>query len=156
MMTTRPCRFSRRLPIPAAVAWLWVSIVAGGVWADDVDPGADKPVAVPEVFRQPERGLDGVGWYRCSVVVPASWEGRSLELFVEPFDAAVEVFANGQSVGAAGSFLPGSAAVWGARPVPDPCRASAGRKTGRDRRQDLPAGRTDRIQRGGTGAFRGG
>ncbi len=105
MMTTRPCRFSRRLPIPAAVAWLWVSIVAGGVWADDVDPG-DKPVTVPEVFRQPERGLDGVGWYRCSVVVPAPWEGRSLELFVEPFDAAVEVIANGQSVGAAGEFPP--------------------------------------------------
>ncbi len=106
MKTTHPCRLSRRLLIPAAVAWLWISIVAGGVWADDVDPGADKPVTVPEVFRQPERGLDGVGWYRCSVVVPATWEGRSLELFVEPFDAAVEVIANGQSVGGAGEFPP--------------------------------------------------
>ncbi|MEI8366951.1 MAG: PVC-type heme-binding CxxCH protein [Planctomycetia bacterium] len=106
MIATRPYRLSRRLPIPAAVAWLWVSIVAGGVWADDVDPRADKPVTVPEVFRQPERGLDGVGWYRCSVVVPAGWEGRALELFVEPFDAAVEVIANGQSVGGAGEFPP--------------------------------------------------
>ena len=106
MITARPYRLSRRLPIPAAVAWLWVSIVAGGVWADDVDPRADKPVTVPEVFRQPERGLDGTGWYRCSVVVPAGWEGRALELFVEPFDAAVEVIANGQSVGAAGEFPP--------------------------------------------------
>ena len=89
MMTTRPCRLCRRLPIPAAIAWLWIATFGGGAWADDVDPGADKPVTVPEVFRQPERGLDGVGWYRCSVVVPATWEGRSLELFVEPFDAAV-------------------------------------------------------------------
>ena len=106
MMSTRPYRLSRRLPIPTAVAWLWISTFGGGAWADDVDPGADKPVTVPEVFRQPERGLDGVGWYRCSVVVPATWEGRSLELFVEPFDAAVEVSANGQPVGGAGEFPP--------------------------------------------------
>ena len=106
MMTTRPRRLSRRLPIPAAVAWLWIATFAGGAWADNVDPGADKPVTVPEVFRQPERGLDGVGWYRCSVVVPATWAGRSLELFVEPFDAAVEVIANGQPVGGAGEFPP--------------------------------------------------
>lgn len=106
MMTTLPRRLSRRLPTPAAVAWLWIAIFGGGAWADDVDSGADKLVAVPEVFRQPQRGLDGVGWYRCSVVVPATWEGRSLELFVEPFDAAVELIANGQPVGGAGEFPP--------------------------------------------------
>jgi len=106
MMTALLYRLIRHLPIRAAVAWLWISTFAGGAWADDVDPGADKPVTVPEVFRQPERGLDGVGWYRCSVVVPATWEGRSLELFVEPFDAAVEVIANGQPVGGAGEFPP--------------------------------------------------
>lgn len=106
MMTTRPSRLSRRLPISTAVAWLWIATFGGGAWADDVDPGADKPVTVPEVFRQPERGLDGVGWYRCRVVVPATWEGRSLELFVEPFDAAVEVSVNGQPVGGAGEFPP--------------------------------------------------
>ena len=69
-------------------------------------PAADRPVNVPEAFKQPERGIDGIGWYRGQVELPESWRGRPLELFVEPFDAALEVLVNGRSVGKSGDFPP--------------------------------------------------
>ncbi len=66
----------------------------------------DKTVVVPEIFKQPERGRDGIGWYRCLVDVPLAWEGRGTELFVEPFDAALEIVVNGRTVGLSGQFPP--------------------------------------------------
>lgn len=92
----------------AGLAWVWlaVGLVALPGRGAEADPAADKPVRVPDVFRQPERGRDGIGWYRCTVIVPATWEGRPLELFVEPFDVALEVLVNGRAVGGAGEFPP--------------------------------------------------
>ena len=108
----------------AGLAWGWLAVVlvALPARAADVDPSADKPVRVPDVFRQPERGRDGIGWYRCTVVVPATWAGRPLELFVEPFDVALEVLVNGRSVGGAGEFPPRFRSGLGGTdrfPVPD-------------------------------------
>ena len=100
---------STRRP-PVAVWWAVMLVVLalpeGAAEPPPVAPPTDNPVTVPEAFKQPERGIDGIGWYRCRVDVPESWQGRPLELFVEPFDAALEVLVNGRSVGKSGEFPP--------------------------------------------------
>ncbi|WP_169974154.1 PVC-type heme-binding CxxCH protein [Tautonia rosea] len=83
-------------------------------------PQADAPedwriVPIPDTWKEPPRvrpaegassGRDGFAWYRASVSVPADWDGRSLELHVEPVDDARAAFVNGVQVGAAGTFPP--------------------------------------------------
>jgi putative heme-binding domain-containing protein len=49
---------------------------------------------------------DGFAWYRCSVLVPAAWSGRTVTLAVEQVDNAHEAFFNGARVGGAGHFPP--------------------------------------------------
>ncbi|MCY2966359.1 MAG: c-type cytochrome [Planctomycetota bacterium] len=65
-----------------------------------------KPVKVPEVWKNPPAGEENLSWYRGFVQAPADWKGNDLELFVEPVDAAHEVYFNGKKVGNAGEFPP--------------------------------------------------
>ncbi len=63
-------------------------------------------VKVPEVWKRTPPGLEGRAWYRAFVKLPAAWQGSNLEVFVEPSDAAHEVYFNGQKIGSAGEFPP--------------------------------------------------
>ena len=76
---------------------------------------ADKPgdwitVTVPDVWKSAPKGEltkgGGYSWYRCLVTVPASWEGKSVDLFLDPVDDARAAYVNGVQVGAAGTFPP--------------------------------------------------
>lgn len=73
-------------------------------------PTAWHAVPIPDTWKNPPSGklasADGYSWYRCLVKVPANWEDRKLELFVEPVDDARAVYFNGVQVGAAGTFPP--------------------------------------------------
>ncbi len=73
-------------------------------------PGDWHLVPIPDTWKNPPAGKlasrDGFSWYRCLVKVPASWEGKDVELFVEPVDDARAVYFNGVQVGAAGTFPP--------------------------------------------------
>ena len=62
-----------------------------------------KIVSVPEAFKNPP---EGIGWYRGLVKLPADWSQHNLKVFVEPFDAAIEVFWNGTRIGGTGAFPP--------------------------------------------------
>jgi putative membrane-bound dehydrogenase-like protein len=72
--------------------------------------GADdtgwQTVKAPEVWKKPPAGKQGYGWYRCMIHVPASWQGRNFELFVESVDDSREFYINGTRVGTAGAFPP--------------------------------------------------
>ena len=83
-----------------------VPLRADGERAATSAPDAWREVAVPEAFRTPSDGIDGVAWYLAPVRVPADWTATGVELFVEPFDAASEVFVDGTQVGATGAFPP--------------------------------------------------
>lgn len=69
-------------------------------------PAEWKAVKVPDVWKNPPAGIDNLSWYRGFVKPPDAWKGNDLELFVEPSDAAHEVFFNGQKIGGAGEFPP--------------------------------------------------
>ncbi len=127
MVSSFRCDCSRSGVGPAAfvvlgaLAWL-ASIYQSSANAEGPGPGADEPagslwrlVPIPETWKEPPRvrpaegpgsGRDGYAWYRCEVAVPASWEGRTLELFVEPVDDARAAYINGVQVGSAGTFPP--------------------------------------------------
>ena len=111
----------RRLGRIGGVAGLGMVLSAsiGLAWAtQDEGPapeGTSRLVPIPDTWKEPPRvrpaggsssGRDGFAWYRAAVVVPDDWEGRSLELFVEPVDDARAAFVNGVQVGAAGTFPP--------------------------------------------------
>src|SRR5262249_35286625 len=65
-----------------------------------------KTVKVPEVWKNPPAGVDNLSWYRGFAKTPDEWKGKDLELFVEPTDAATEVYFNGKKIGGAGEFPP--------------------------------------------------
>ena len=69
-------------------------------------PADWKTVKVPEVWKNPPAGLEGLSWYRGFVRTPDGWKGKDLELFVEPTDAACEVYFNGKKIGGSGEFPP--------------------------------------------------
>ena len=50
--------------------------------------------------------VDGFSWYRATVLIPQSWKGEDLELYVEALDDARATFVNGNRVGATGTFPP--------------------------------------------------
>ena len=54
----------------------------------------------------PYSGHDGFAWYRCFVVVPASWRGKDLTLRVPAVDNCHEAYFNGKKVGGAGAMPP--------------------------------------------------
>ena len=62
--------------------------------------------AIPDAWKLSGGDHEGYQWFRCLVVVPESWVGRQLELFVEAVDDAREVYFNGQHVGDLGTFPP--------------------------------------------------
>src|ERR1051325_947863 len=67
----------------------WQALRVPGTW-DDV-------AGIPHV---------GIAWYRCLVMVPADWKGRSVTLAVDQIDNAHEAFFNGIRIGGAGHFPP--------------------------------------------------
>ena len=83
-----------------------ISILATGSIARAQAPGDWNTVKVPEVWKNPPAGIDNLSWYRGFVKAPEAWQGKELELFVEPTDAAHEVFFNGKKIGGAGEFPP--------------------------------------------------
>lgn len=66
------------------------------------------PAPVPGLWEQiPEfNSYDGFAWYRCEVMIPASWKGRGGYLYVEKVDNACESFVNGVKVGVSGAMPP--------------------------------------------------
>ncbi|MBI3860278.1 MAG: hypothetical protein HY290_00120, partial [Planctomycetia bacterium] len=80
---------------------IWTAMQASGQ-----APAEWKSVKVPDVWKNPPAGIDNLSWYRGFVTAPDAWKGKDLELFVEPTDAAHEVFFNGRKVGSAGEFPP--------------------------------------------------
>lgn len=67
-------------------------------------------VPIPDSWkRQPGGELatkDGYAWYRCFVTVPQDWEGKAIDLVVEPVDDARVTFINGKLIGGTGTFPP--------------------------------------------------
>ncbi|MBS0260921.1 MAG: c-type cytochrome [Planctomycetes bacterium] len=89
------------------LAWLIAGLSFSLTLSSAAQPPADwKTVKVPDVWKNPPAGIDNLSWYRGFVQPPAAWKGKDLELFVEPSDAAHEVFFNGKRVGGAGEFPP--------------------------------------------------
>ena len=43
--------------------------------------------------------FDGVGWYRCRVLIPAAWKGEKLILRLGQPDDGAETYFNGVSLG---------------------------------------------------------
>src|SRR5205807_5062472 len=60
-------------------------------------------IPIPDTWKTPPAGKlasrDGYSWYRCLVKVPAAWEGKNVDLFVEPVDDARAIYFNGTQVG---------------------------------------------------------
>jgi len=53
---------------------------------------ADVTVDSPSYYR-------GIGWYKKTIYVPQSWQGKSVYLYFEGVNQVSEVFINGQSLG---------------------------------------------------------
>src|SRR5262245_17333278 len=105
------CRRPRRITLPRIVS---LAVLAGAViltaYSAQQKASDWLSVAVPDIWKNPPTGKlasrDGYSWYRCLVQVPTSWEGKQVELFVEPVDDARAVYVNGDLVGTAGTFPP--------------------------------------------------
>lgn len=67
----------------------WVKLHVPGQWEDQGFPG-----------------YDGYAWYRKSVVIPESWQGKQLYLDVGFVDDVNEVYVNGFFIGFNGRFPP--------------------------------------------------
>lgn len=97
------------------VTLLVIAVSRSGI-ADDPAPYEDwRLVPIPDTWKEPPRvrsseeeglGRDGFAWYRASVAIPEDWNGRAIELLVEPVDDARSTFVNGVQVGASGTFPP--------------------------------------------------
>ncbi|GIW94114.1 MAG: L-sorbosone dehydrogenase [Pirellulaceae bacterium] len=88
----------------AAVAWS-VSVSGFGIAVGQ----EYRPVEVPAVWKNPPAELSrsgGYAWFCCRVAVPASWRGRSCELWAEAADDVRQYFINGRPVGQSGRFPP--------------------------------------------------
>ena len=72
------------------------------------DDKAWQAVDVPVVWRRPpaaDKGVDlGFSWYRCQLVIPESWRGQPVDLFIESVDDAREIFINGVKIASLGSM----------------------------------------------------
>jgi putative heme-binding domain-containing protein len=69
-----------------------------------------QPLRVPGTWEDNSNGdlrdHDGFAWYRCAVLVPDSWRGKTVDLWVERVDNAHEAYVNGVKVGGAGALPP--------------------------------------------------
>jgi putative heme-binding domain-containing protein len=72
--------------------------VPGG-WKDDAEKRFEK--------------YDGFAWYRCFVKVPESWRGTDLQVAFYQLSNSIEVFWNGEKIGAAGVMPPDFRAAYG-------------------------------------------
>ena len=98
-------RFCLRRPV--SLRLIFTILVLGAALRATAQAPADwKAVKVPDVWKNPPAGIDNLSWYRGFVKAPDAWKGQELELFVEPTDAAQEVFFNGKKIGGAGEFPP--------------------------------------------------
>ena len=65
----------------------WRQALRSGFGRPELRPGAAEPawkeVVVTEDWKKAPVGDKGFLWYRAKVSVPASWQGRQLELVVE-------------------------------------------------------------------------
>ncbi len=68
------------------------------------------PETIPNAWRAVPKGelapIHGYSWYRALVVIPESWKGDELALYIEAMDDARATYVNGQLVGIAGAFPP--------------------------------------------------
>jgi putative membrane-bound dehydrogenase-like protein len=56
---------------------------------------------------------DGFAWYRCFVRVPSGWQGKETQIAFYQLSSSIEVFWNGEKVGAAGVMPPDYRAAYG-------------------------------------------
>lgn len=82
-------------------------------WAQaDYDDSAWNIMNLPAFWQgQPEMNFNGVVWFRKSVDLPESWQGRELELNLGPVDDFDDTYVNGQRVGGMGPDVPESYAI---------------------------------------------
>ena len=107
MCCLRRCQLkSPRQHLVTLLAFAALVAVALVLRASGQSPADWKVVKIPETWKNPPAGIDNLSWYRGFVKAPDSWKEKDLELFVEPTDAAHEVFFNGKRVGGAGEFPP--------------------------------------------------
>lgn len=99
------CRAVQR-PVVFALATLLFALITPANTTLAQTAADWKPVKVPDVWKNPPAGEENLSWYRGFVQAPGDWKGTDLELFVEPVDAAHEVYFNGKKVGSAGEFPP--------------------------------------------------
>ena len=104
------CGLTALFPSPGRMWSLGALLLVVTGWLPSIATAQDKAnwtsVKVPDVWKNPPAGEENLSWYRGFVQPPANWQGEDLELFVEPVDAAHEVWFNGKKVGQAGEFPP--------------------------------------------------
>ena len=104
------CGLTALFPSPGRMWSLGALLLVVTGWLPSTATAQDKAnwtsVKVPDVWKNPPAGEENLSWYRGFVQPPANWQGEDLELFVEPVDAAHEVWFNGKKVGQAGEFPP--------------------------------------------------
>jgi hypothetical protein len=76
------------------------------------EPGKIK---VP-FWLQPEKYYKGAAWYQKTVIIPASWKGRHLQLFLERAHWETSVWIDGKSAGTQNSL--GAAHIYDLGPLP--------------------------------------
>lgn len=99
-------RCPRRFPIHLIGSFLFGVVSLFHISIAEEKTADWSVVKAPEVWKSPLPGIDNTSWYRGFVKAPEAWKGQDLEIFVEPFDAANEVFFNGTKIGGAGEFPP--------------------------------------------------
>src|SRR5262245_50549756 len=77
----------------------WTTLRVPGGWKDDAEKRFDK--------------YDGFAWYRCFVKVPEQWRGKELQVAFYQLNNSIEVYWNGEKVGAAGVMPPDYRAAYG-------------------------------------------
>jgi putative membrane-bound dehydrogenase-like protein len=77
----------------------WTTLSVPGGWKDDAQKRFEK--------------YEGFAWYRCFVSVPAHWNGRDTQIAFYQLNNSIEVFWNGEKIGAAGVMPPDYRAAYG-------------------------------------------
>jgi putative membrane-bound dehydrogenase-like protein len=77
----------------------WTTIRVPGGWKDDAEKRFEK--------------YDGFAWYRASVRVPPGWAGQEAHVSFYQLSNSIEVFWNGERIGAAGVMPPDFRAAYG-------------------------------------------
>lgn len=83
---------------------LWGDAKAADDWSLMTVPGNWQGSSLQE--------FGGYGWYRSFVVIPETWAGHDLTLFLGRIDDADEAFVNGEKVGGLGDMKPGGTTAW--------------------------------------------